>query len=249
MRSHVGKRAIVTGAAQGIGRGIAARLAREGAGVALCDLNRDKAEAEAEKLRREGFAVTAIQADIGKIGDIFSMVEQAAGYFGGLDILVNNAGLLDSSSILDMKEEVWDRVLGVNLKGVFFACQAAIPHLKRSPAPRIVNVSSVAGRMGGYEAGLAYSASKGGILSLTMGMARQLAPFKITVNALCPGTTESDMIKQWAEEQVAGLKARIPLGRLGSVDDMAAAVAFLTSDEAGFITGHFLDVNGGMHMG
>jgi 3-oxoacyl-[acyl-carrier protein] reductase len=247
--THTGKRAIVTGAAQGIGLGIAARLAREGARVALCDLNRDKAEGEAEKLRREGFAVTAIGADIGKLGDIFSMVERAAGDFGGLDILVNNAGVLDSSSILDMKEETWDRVIGVNLKGAFFTCQAAIPHLKRSGAPRIVNVSSVAGRMGGYEAGLAYSASKGGILSLTMGMARQLAPFKITVNALCPGTTASDMIKQWDEQQVAGLKTRIPLGRLGSVDDMAAAVAFLTGDEAGFITGHFLDVNGGMYMG
>jgi 3-oxoacyl-[acyl-carrier protein] reductase len=247
--THTGKRAIVTGAAQGIGLGIAARLAREGAKVALCDLNKDKAEREAEKLRQEGFQAIAVEADLGKLGDIFSMVEQAAGVFGGLDILVNNAGILDSSSILDMKEETWDRVLNINLKGTFFACQAAIPYLKQSGAPRIVNISSLAGRMGGYETGLAYSASKGGVLSLTMGMARQLAPFKITVNAICPGTTESEIIKQWTEGQIAGLKAKVPLGRLGSVGDMAAAAAFLTGDDAGFITGHFLDVNGGMYMG
>jgi 3-oxoacyl-[acyl-carrier protein] reductase len=148
-----------------------------------------------------------------------------------------------------MTEETWDRVLSVNLKSVFFASQAAIPHLKKSGAPRIVNVSSLAGRMGGYETGLSYSASKGGILSLTMGMARQLAPFGITVNALCPGTTESDIIRQWSAGQIAGLKAKVPLGRLGSIADMAAAAAFLTGDEAGFITGLFLDVNGGMYMG
>jgi 3-oxoacyl-[acyl-carrier protein] reductase len=186
---------------------------------------------------------------VGKVDDIRKMMEQVTGQFGGLDILINNAGILDSSSIMDMTEETWDRVLAVNLKSVFFASQAAIPYLKQSAAPRIVNVSSLAGRMGGYETGLSYSASKGGILSLTMGMARQLAPFSITVNALCPGTTESDIIRQWSAEQIAGLKARIPLGRLGSIADMAAAVTFLTGDEAGFITGLFLDVNGGMYMG
>jgi 3-oxoacyl-[acyl-carrier protein] reductase len=247
--THSGKRAIVTGAAGGIGLGIASRLAREGAHVALCDLNERKAAEEAEKLQREGLHALALAVDVGKIDEIRKMTERAASSFGGLDILVNNAGILDSSSILDMTEETWDRVLTVNLKSVFFACQAAIPYLKKSNAPRIVNVSSLAGRMGGYETGLSYSASKGGILSLTMGMARQLAPFRITVNALCPGTTESDIIRRWSTGQIESLKAKIPLGRLGSIADMAAAVAFLTGDEAGFITGLFLDVNGGMYMG
>jgi 3-oxoacyl-[acyl-carrier protein] reductase len=247
--THSGKRAIVTGAAGGIGLGIASRLAREGARVALCDLNERKAAGEAEKLQKEGLDVFALAVDVGRVDEIRKMTEQAAGRFGGLDILVNNAGILDSSSILDMTEETWDRVLTVNLKSVFFACQAAIPYLKKSGAARIVNVSSLAGRMGGYETGLSYSASKGGILSLTMGMARQLAPFRITVNALCPGTTESDIIRRWSTEQIEGLKAKVPLGRLGSIADMAAAAAFLTGDEAGFITGLFLDVNGGMYMG
>lgn len=247
--THFGKKAIVTGAAGGIGLGIATRLAREGACVGLCDLNEWKAAEEAEKLQKEGLDAFALAVDVGKIDEIRKMTGEAAGRFGGLDILVNNAGILDSSSILDMTEETWDHVLAVNLKSVFFACQAAIPYLKKSNAARIVNVSSLAGRMGGYETGLSYSASKGGILSLTMGMARQLAPFRITVNALCPGTTESDIIRQWSTGQIESLKAKIPLGRLGSIADMAAAVAFLTGDEAGFITGLFLDVNGGMYMG
>ena len=247
--THTGKCAVVTGAAQGIGAGIAARLAREGAKVALCDLNGQKASQEAEKLQKEGLDAIALTVDVAKVSDIKKMIDQAVDCFGGLDILVNNAGVLDSSSILEMTEESWDRVLTTNLKSVFFASQAAIPYLKKSKAPRIVNLSSLAGRMGGYETGLSYSASKGGILSLTMGMARQLAPFGITVNALCPGTTETDIIRQWSPEQITALKAKVPLGRLGSISDMAAAVAFLTGDEAGFITGLFLDVNGGMYMG
>lgn len=247
--THAGKQAIVTGAANGIGLGIAQRLASEGAAVAVCDLNWDKAELEADKLRKEGAKAEAFCMDMAKVNDIRKVTEEIAERFGGLDILVNNAGILDSSPILEMKEETWDRVLDINLKGTFFACQAAIPYLKKSPAPRIVNVSSLAGRMGGYETGLSYSASKGGILSLTMGMARQLAQFGITVNSLCPGTTESDIIRNWSSEQIDGLKSKIPLGRLGSISDMAAAVAFLTGNEAGFITGMFLDVNGGMYMG
>lgn len=244
-----GRTAIVTGAAQGIGLGIASRLAREGANVALCDINKEKALDEVEKLKSEGLKTIAITADVGKISEIRNMVEQTVKTFGGLDIIVNNAGILDSSPILEMTEETWDRVMAINLKSVFFACQAAIPHLKSSKAPRIVNTSSLAGRMGGYATGLSYSASKGGILSLTMGMARQLAPFGITVNALCPCTTESELIREWSDEQIADLKAKIPLGRLGAIQDMASAAAFLVSDEASFITGLFLDVNGGMYMG
>jgi 3-oxoacyl-[acyl-carrier protein] reductase len=247
--THINKKAVVTGAAQGIGLGIASRLAKEGAFVAICDINGKKAEQEAEKLTKEGLKVIAVQADVSSTADIHRMIDRSADQFGGLDIVVNNAGVLDSSSILDMKEETWDRVLAINLRGTFFCCQAAIPYLKKSSAPRIVNISSLAGRMGGFETSLSYTASKGGILSITMGMARQLAPFGITVNALCPGTTESDIIKQWSPEQIASLKQRVPLGRLGSITDMAGAAAFLTSDDAGFITGVFLDVNGGMYMG
>ena len=247
--THSGKIAIVTGAAQGIGLGIAKRLAKEGAMVAVCDLNGEKAEIEAAKLNSEGCRAIPVQADISKPSEISRMIEITADQFSGLDILINNAGILDSSSIAEMKEETWDRVMAVNLKGTFFCCQAAIPLLKKSRAPRIVNISSVAGRMGGYEASLSYAASKGGILSMTMGMARQLAPSGITVNAVCPGTIETDMIVNWSAEQISGLRKRIPLGRLGSINDIAGAVLFLTGDDAAFITGLLLDVNGGMYMG
>lgn len=244
-----GKTAIVTGAAGGIGLAIAKKLASEGTAVALCDLNMEEASRQAELLRAEGRNAIALCVDVSSVGQLKNMVAETVGHFGGLDILVNNAGILNSSSIQSMEEQVWDKVMAVNLKAVFFACQAALDSLKKSKAGRIINVSSLAGRMGGYETGLAYSASKGGVLSLTMGMARQLAPFGITVNALCPGTTESDIIKQWSEQQVAGLKSRIPLGRLGKVEDMASAAAFLASDQAAYITGHCLDVNGGIYMG
>jgi 3-oxoacyl-[acyl-carrier protein] reductase len=247
--THQGKIAVVTGAANGIGLGIAKKLCEEGAKVVLCDINAAEAGRQAGLLRENGLEATAVACDVSRPADLQAVAAAARQGYGGLDILVNNAGILDSSPVLEMTEETWDRVLAVNLKSVFFACQAAIPLLKKSPAPRIVNVSSLAGRMGGYETGLAYSASKGGILSLTMGLARQLAPFGITVNSLCPGTTESDIIRQWSGEQIEALKSRIPLGRLGKIEDMASAAAFLTSTEAGFITGLFLDVNGGMYMG
>ena len=247
--THTGKRAIVTGAARGIGLGIAQRLAREGACVAICDLNGEKAEQEAAVLKSRGLNAIAVQADISCVSDIAKMVEKTVLAFNGLDILVNCAGILDSSSIMDMKEEVWDKVMAVNLKGTFFCCQAAIPHLKKSPAPRIINISSNSGRMGGYEAALSYVASKGGVLSMTMGMARQLAPFKITVNAICPGPVETEMIREWSAAQISGLQQRIPLGRLASVNDIAGAAAFLSGDDAAYLTGVLLDVNGGMYMG
>ncbi len=138
--------------------------------------------------------------------------------------------------------------MAINLKGAFFMSQKALPYLKQSEHARIINTSSLAGRMGGFETCMAYSASKGGINAITMGMARQLAKFHINVNAVCPGTTETPITKAFSDEAMARLLTKIPLGRLGKPEDMAAAVAFLASDDAAFITGHMLDVNGGMHM-
>lgn len=241
-----GKRALVTGSAQGIGLAIASELARQGATVVIADKAGDKAAAAALALATPGYAVTA---DVATRSGCMAMVKEAAALAGGLDILVNNAGILHNASIESTTEEEWDTVMAINLKGVFFSVQAALPHLKESSQPRVVNVSSLAGRMGGYKTGLAYSASKGGVLALGMGLARQLAPFGITVNTVCPGTTESDIIRAWSPETIESLRATIPLGRLGQPADVAAAVAFLAGDAAGFITGACLDVNGGMFMG
>ncbi len=244
-----GKSAIVTGAAQGLGFAIASRLADEGCEVVLADVNAEKCAQAARELTAKGKTAHPVAANVATRQGTVDMMAKAAEKLGKLDILVNNAGILHNATIKSTTEEEWDRVMAVNLKGVFFCCQSALPWLEKSPAPRIVNISSLAGRMGGYKTGLAYSASKGGVIALTMGMARQLAPDRITVNCVCPGTAETDIIKAWSPEAINQLKDKIPLGRLGQGMDVAAAVAFLASDGAGFITGVSLDVNGGMHMG
>lgn len=240
-----GRNAIVTGGAQGIGLAIATRLNAEGARVAIFDINEELAKESASKLQN----CIGVKCDVSSPADAEEAVKKAADALGGIDILVNNAGILPKSMIEDVTEREWDLTLAINLKGAFFMSQKALPYLKASEHARIINTGSLAGRMGGFETCMAYSASKGGINAITMGMARQLAPFHINVNAVCPGTTETPITKAFSEEAMARLLTRIPLGRLGKPEDMAAAVAFLASDDAAFITGLLMDVNGGMYMG
>lgn len=240
-----GRKAIVSGAAQGIGYAIARRLTEEGARVALLDVNEEKLRDAAESLPGSaGFA-----CDVSNVSGIDETVQKVAAAFGALDIVVNNAGILNNTPIAEVTEAQWDLIMAVNLKSVFFMVQKAIPYLKESACPRVINISSLAGRMGGFETGLGYSASKGGILALTMGFARQLAPLGINVNAVCPGTTETPITREFSPEAMEKLYARIPLRRLGKPEDVAAAVAYLASDDAAFVTGELLDVNGGMYMG
>lgn len=241
--------AIVTGAAQGIGQAIATRLAADGYRIAIVDIHSDKAEAAAETLRQAGHEAASFLCDVSSVASVSSMIAAVAERFGGIDVVVNNAGILHSTPIPDVTEQEWDKVMAVNLKSVFFVSQQALPHLKNATSPRIVNISSLAGRMGGFETGMAYTASKGAIISLTYGMARQFAPFGITVNAVCPGTTESEMISQWSQQQIDGLLSRIPLRKLAKPANIASAVAYLASEEAEFITGLLMDVNGGMYFG
>lgn len=249
MTDSIRKVAVITGSAQGIGFAIAKKLATQGISVVIADINGEKACASAEALCVEGWDAKGFFCDVSSSESLQSLMQQTCDTFGQIDILVNNAGILHSTPLTDVKEPEWDKVMAVNLKSVFFGSQKALPYLSKSPHPRIVNISSLAGRMGGYETGLAYTASKGGIISLTYGLARQLAPMGITVNCVCPGTTETEIIKCWDQDKIDSLKARIPLNRLGKPENIASAVAYLASDEAEFITGLLMDVNGGMYFG
>jgi len=190
-----GRIAIVTGAARGIGFAAAEKLAENGASVVLGDLNEPLAQEAAGRLKAKGYEALAVRMDVGRNDSIREAIAAAVKAFGGIDIVVNNAGILSALSIEEMTREEWDKVLNVNLGGTFFVIQAALPFLKKSQNPRIINISSLTGRNGGFEGSMCYAASKGGVISITRGMARRLAPFNITVNAVCPGPTETEILK------------------------------------------------------
>ena len=245
-----GETAIITGAAQGIGKAIAEKLCFQGAKVALVDINDEKGTLCAESIREAtGGEARFFKCNVKSVIEIKKCVEAVAHEFGRIDILVNNAGILHTTSIDDMTEDEWDDIMSVNLKSVFFMSQQVIPYMKEMGKGSILNISSLAGRMGGYANGLGYTASKAGIIGLTYGFANRLAKDNINVNALAPGTTETDILKDIPGDKLAELRSSIPLGRFGMPEDIANAAVFLTSSQASFITGAVLDVNGGMYVG
>ena len=241
-----GRVAFVTGAARGIGLAVATALHQRGASVAMADVDPLALETATQALSQ---GVLALEADVSRQTDVRRAIERAVEHFGALDILVNNAGICPLRDFADVTEEEWDRVLDINLKGTFFCCQAALPHLRTSgERGRVVNISSVAGQSGGVLAPIHYSASKAGLIVLTKTLARILAPDRATVNCVAPGTTATDLTDAWAEELREQVRAAIPLGRLGQPEEIAEAVCFLASDRAAFITGATLDVNGGLFI-
>ena len=240
--------AVVTGATRGIGRVIAIKLAEAGAKVAVLGRDENKANNVKAEIKKLGGKAEVFLGDISDDKECKRIADEVNARFGQLDILVNCAGALTSTKVDDSSRAEWDKILGVNLTGTFFMIQSALPYLRKSRAGRIINISSNAGRMGGYANSQSYTASKGGVIAITKGIARQLAPDNITVNVVCPGTTKTEMSKLYDDETTKRLIGRIPLGRLGKPEDTAAAVCFFASEEAGFITGAILDVNGGMYM-
>jgi NAD(P)-dependent dehydrogenase (short-subunit alcohol dehydrogenase family) len=244
-----GRIAIVTGAARGIGFASAEKLAENGASVVLGDVNEPLVQEAAGRLKAKGYEALAVRMDVGRNDSIREAIAAAVKAFGGIDIVVNNAGILSALSIEEMTREEWDKILNVNLGGTFFVIQAALPFLKKSQNPRIINISSLTGRNGGFEGSMCYAASKGGVISITRGMARRLAPFNITVNAVCPGPTETEILKGYTPEAQERQRNVSLLRRLGQPEEIAAAVCYLASTEAAFVTGAMLDVNGGAYMG
>jgi 3-oxoacyl-[acyl-carrier protein] reductase len=240
--------AIVTGAARGIGKAVALTLVREGAKVALIDVEKERLEALKEEIEKNGGQVAAIVCDITKSSEVQAMVQQVQVRFGRIDILVNNAGIIRRGTIETVTEEDWDRVIEVNLKGTFNCCKAVVPIMKQQGYGKIVNVSSIAGKLGDITSAPGYGPSKAGMDALTKTLARQLAQYGINVNGVAPHAIETEMSAQWSDERRKEIIASIPLGRLGKPDDVAEAVLFLASDEASFITGEILDVNGGALM-
>lgn len=241
------KVAIVTGASRGIGRVIALAMAAQGAKVVLSARNSEALDKVVDEIKAAGGQALAVSGDVSNSEDAEKLFSDAVAAFGRVDILVNNAGITRDGLLVRMKDEDWDAVMNINLKGAFVCSRAAAKLMTKQRSGRIINISSVVGEMG--NPGQAnYCASKAGMLGMTKSMARELAKRSITVNAITPGFIETDMTDELSEKVRNELAAQIPLGRFGSSDDIANAVIFLASDGAGYITGQTLGVNGGMYM-
>ncbi len=248
MTSLSGRVALVTGASQGIGRATALRLAAAGAQVALAARNREKLDEVAAEIAAAGGIAKAFVMDVAQEESIKSCAKGVIAHFGKVEILVNNAGITRDILTLRMKRHDWDDVLTTNLTGAFLLTQACMASMLKARWGRVINIASVVGQTG--QAGQAnYATSKAGLIGLTKSLARELASRTITVNAVAPGYIETAMTAVLNEEQRNAMAAHIPLGRPGTDAEVAAAIAFLASDEAAYITGHTLDVNGGMYMG
>ena len=239
--------AIVTGASRGIGRCIAEYLAAQGARIVAVSRKQQDTQELVASIKERGGDALSVAADVSVEADVAAMIDAAQRAFGQIDILVNNAGITRDTLLARMKDDDWDAVLNINLKGAFLCSRAAAKVMSKQRYGRIINITSVVGQMGNI--GQAnYCASKGGLMGLTRSNARELARRNVTVNAVAPGFIETDMTAELPEKVRTDMAAQIPLGRFGAPEDIAAAVAFLASEQAGYITGHELSVNGGMYM-
>jgi 3-oxoacyl-[acyl-carrier protein] reductase len=243
-----GRVALVTGASQGIGRACALKLAQDGASVALAARNQDKLNELVAEITSAGGKAAAFPVDVAEEEQIKSGIKSALTHFGKIDILVNNAGITRDQLIMRMKRADWDAVLNTNLTSAYLCIQQVIGSMLKQRWGRIINLTSIFGQMG--QAGQAnYAASKAGLIGLTMAMAREVGSRNITCNAVAPGFIETAMTSVLGDDFKQNAMKMVPLGRIGTPEDVASAVAFLASDEASYITGHVLNINGGMLMG
>lgn len=246
-----GKVAIVTGAASGIGRATVQAFVNCGAAVTI---NFNRNESGAELLRKQitdsGGKVITVRADVTKAADVEALIKKTKDEFGAVDVLVNNAGsLIERLRILDMSEERWDQVIDLNLKSAYLCSKAVAPTMIEQKSGVIINLSSIAGRNGGALGSMHYAAAKGGLISFTKGLAKELAPHGIRVNAVAPGVIDTPYHEQFSTpEMMKNYVSAIPLGRVGTSEDVAKVIAFLASDAAAYLIGETIEVNGGMYM-
>lgn len=244
-----GKVALVTGASQGMGKAHAKALAKQGAKVAVTDLDEQKCAAVVEEIKSEGGEAVSFKMDVSNKAEVDQVIDQVIGQFGRLDILVNNAGIFNAKSSLEITEEEWNKMIDINLKGEFLCAQRAAKEMAKNKWGRIINIASIAsGQVGVGVAGAAhYTASKGGIIGMTETMAIELAPLGININVIAPGAIDTPMAQasQLPKEIMDAMMAKIPLKRMGRPEEVAAAAVFLASEEASYITGATLYVDGG----
>ena len=242
-----GKVAFVTGAAQGIGRAIAAALAKEGADIVVSDINLELATQTASEIQAMGVKVMALKSNVADYCDAEQGINQALAQMGKIDILVNNAGITKDGLLIRMKPEDWSAVIAVNLTGVFNMTKIISASMMKQRSGKIVNIASIVGEMGNF--GQAnYAASKGGVIAFTKTVARELASRNVCVNAVAPGFILTAMTEKLSDEVKKAMQAQIPMQKLGQPEDVAAAVVFLSSPESDYITGQVINVNGGMLM-
>lgn len=244
-----GKTAIITGAGRGIGRAITLALAGRGADIVVNDIDMGPARSVAEEIAACGGRAMAVKADVTDEAAVNDMVAAAVVRFGKVDILVNNAGVVQTGPLTGISPAAWDKVMAVNLKAVFLCCKAVFPLMMDRRGGRIINIASVAGKRGGGLLGNScYAASKGGVIAFTKGVAREGGPYNITANAITPALTDTDMTGGLTPAQRETIIQMMPLGRAGRPEDIAAAVCFFASDDAAFVTGTVLNVDGGLTM-
>jgi len=244
-----GKVALVTGSGRGIGKAIALTLAKRGADIVINDLDMDNAAHTVEEIKALGRKAIAIKADVSSEVEVEEMVKECINHFGRIDILVNNAGLVSTKLLQDTTVQDWDRIMSINLKGVFLCTKAVYPNMMDQKSGKIINIASVAGKRGGGLFGKsAYSASKGGVISFTKAVAREAGEYGINVNAVTPGFTDTEMVKGMSQDQKENVVNSIPMRRAGKPEDIAKAVCFLASSDSDYISGEIMDVDGGIMM-
>lgn len=246
----LGKVVLITGAARGIGKAIALGMSEEGAAVNLADIDIKEAEKTAGEINASGGAARAFELDVSRQDQVNQVVKKILQYDGCVDVLVNNAGIAGVATFLDTSEEEWDRIMNINLKSVYYCCQAVIPSMIAGGGGKIINIASIAAKVGGGLLGTStYAASKAGLIGLSKGLAREFGELGINVNVIAPGSITTDITRKYlTEQQQADSIKRIPVGRRGLPEDVVGAAILLAAPESDFITGATIDVNGGILM-